>query len=113
MTDNEVLLRILEKMESVEKNIGTLSLDVSGLKEDTASLRADVSGLKEDTASLKADVSGLKEDTANLQANVSEMKEDMSIVKEDSNITRTAVNKLLDWADDASIQIVPLFKKAK
>ncbi len=99
MTDNEVLLRILEKMESVEKNIGTLSLDVSGLKEDTASLKADVSGLKEDTASLKADVS--------------EMKEDMSIVKEDSNITRTAVNKLLDWADDASIQIVPLFKKAK
>ena len=99
MTDNEVLLRILEKMESVEKNIGTLSLDVSGLKEDTASLKADVSGLKEDTASLKADVSGLKED--------------MSIVKEDSNITRTAVNKLLDWADDASIQIVPLFKKAK
>ena len=92
MTDNEVLLRILEKMESVEKNIGTLSLDVSGLKEDTASLKADVSGLKEDTASLKADVS--------------EMKEDMSIVKEDSNITRTAVNKLLDWADDASIQIV-------
>lgn len=85
MTDNEVLLRILEKMESVEKNIGTLSLDVSGLKEDTASLKADVSGLKED----------------------------MSIVKEDSNITRTAVNKLLDWADDASIQIVPLFKKAK
>ena len=99
MTDNEVLLRILEKMESVEKNIGTLSLDVSGLKEDTASLKADVSGLKEDTASLKADVS--------------EMKEDMSIVNEDSNITRTAVNKLLDWADDASIQIVPLFKKAK
>ena len=99
MTDNEVLLRILEKMESVEKNIGTLSLDVSGLKEDTASIKADVSGLKEDTASLKADVS--------------EMKEDMSIVKEDSNITRTAVNKLLDWADDASIQIVPLFKKAK
>ena len=37
----------------------------------------------------------------------------LSIVKEDSNITRTAVNKLLDWADDASIQIVPLFKKAK
>ena len=99
MTDNEVLLRILEKMESVEKNIGTLSLDVSGLKEDTASFKAEVSGLKEETASLKADVS--------------EMKEDMSIVKEDSNITRTAVNKLLDWADDASIQIVPLFKKAK
>ncbi|MFR8001288.1 MAG: hypothetical protein ACLU62_00030, partial [Hydrogeniiclostridium sp.] len=64
-------------------------------------------------ASLKADVSGLKEDTASLKADVSEMKEDMSIVKEDSNITRTAVNKLLDWADDASIQIVPLFKKAK
>ena len=73
---------------------------------DVATLKTDVSGLKEDTAVLKTDVATLKTD-------VSSLKEDTAILKEESSITRTAVNKLLDWADDASIQIVPLFKKAK
>lgn len=37
----------------------------------------------------------------------------LSIVGEDTKITRNAVNDLIEWADDASIQIVPLFKKSK
>ena len=37
----------------------------------------------------------------------------LSDVKEDTKITRNAVNDLIEWADDASIQIVPLFKKSK
>lgn len=53
---------------------------------------------------MKTDISALKTD-------VSSLKEDTAILKEESSITRTAVNKLLDWADDASIQIVPLFKR--
>ena len=39
--------------------------------------------------------------------------ERLSNVEEDTKITRNAVNLLLDWADDASIQAVPLYKKAK
>lgn len=37
----------------------------------------------------------------------------LSIVGEDTKITRNAVNDLIELADDASIQIVPLFKKSK
>ena len=37
----------------------------------------------------------------------------LSNVEEDTKITRNAVNDLIEWADDASIQIVPLFKKSK
>ena len=78
MTDQELLLKILGKIEHIE---------------------SDMSEMRTDISALKTDVSSLKEDTA--------------ILKEESSITRTAVNKLLDWADDASIQIVPLFTKAK
>jgi len=39
--------------------------------------------------------------------------ERLSNVEEDTKITRNAVNDLLEWADDASIQDVPLFKKSK
>lgn len=37
--------------------------------------------------------------------------ERLSNVEEDTKITRSAVNELLEWADDASIQVVPLFKR--
>lgn len=39
------------------------------------------------------------------------IKEQLSEVKEDTKITRNAVNDLLEWADDASIQVIPLFKR--
>ena len=37
----------------------------------------------------------------------------LSNVEEDTKVTRNAANDLIEWADDASIQIVPLFKKSK
>lgn len=39
--------------------------------------------------------------------------ERLSNVEEDTKITRSAVNNLLDWAEDSSIQAVPLFKRVK
>jgi len=41
------------------------------------------------------------------------MQNGIEILKDDSKVTHNAVNNLLDWAEDASIQITPLFKKAK
>lgn len=32
-------------------------------------------------------------------------------VKEDTAITRSAVNTILEWADDASIQVIPIFNR--
>ncbi len=39
------------------------------------------------------------------------VKEQLAEVQEDTKITRGAVNTILEWADDASIQVIPLFKK--
>ena len=55
----------------------------------------------------------IESDMSEVKTDISVLKTDVSGLKEESSITCTAVNKLLDWADDASIQIVPLFKKAK
>lgn len=41
------------------------------------------------------------------------MQEDIDIIKEDGQVTRTSVNKLIEWADDATIQVIPLFNKRK
>ena len=57
MNNEEKILAILENMD---KRLGTLEADVSGLKEGQTRLEADVSGLKEGQARLEADVSGIK-----------------------------------------------------
>lgn len=36
---------------------------------------------------------------------------DLAQVKEDTGITRSAVNTILEWADDASIQVIPIFNR--
>lgn len=42
---------------------------------------------------------------------LNKMQDDIEILKDDSKVTRNAVNNLLDWAEDASIQAVPLLRK--
>ncbi len=46
-----------------------------------------------------------------MESKLNQLQEDVEILKEDTKVTRGAVNQLLDWADDASIQVVPLFNK--
>ncbi len=40
---------------------------------------------------------------------ISDMRDDIVQIKEDATITRVTANTIAEWADDASIQIVPLF----
>ena len=69
MTDHELLLKILEKVESMDTRLETVEGDVSAMTQDITTLT--------------------------------------------EHVTVRAVNEILDWADDASIQIVPLFRRAK
>lgn len=42
------------------------------------------------------------------------IKEDITEIKENAKITRSSVNTLLDWAEDAQIEVkIPLYKKAQ
>ncbi len=51
------------------------------------------------------------EDLQGVKSKVNSIDECLSNVEEDTKITRGAVNTILEWADDASIQVIPLFKK--
>lgn len=52
--------------------------------------------MEEDISSIKNDVAVLKEDVAIL-------KEDMAQVKEDTEITRSATNSLVEWAETVGV----------
>jgi hypothetical protein len=49
-----------------------------------------------------------------LERDVAALKDDVEIIKEDTEITRCATNTLLDWAEQAQVEVkIPLYKKAE
>lgn len=47
-----------------------------------------------------------------VDARLDKMQEDLEILKEDTKVTRASVNTLLDWAEDAQIEVkIPLYKR--
>lgn len=67
---------------------------------------SEIKELKQGQISIQLDINTLKSDVLLL-------KDDLSQIKEDSAITRSAVNNILDWADDQSVQPIPLSKRKK
>lgn len=56
----------------------------------------------------------LEQGQVETNARLSRLEEDVEIIKEDTAITRSATNTLLDWAEQAEVQIkIPLYKKAE
>ena len=56
-------------------------------------MQTDISGMKTDISGMKIDISGMKTD-------ISGMKTDISILKETQAEHTTALNALLEWADE-------------
>ena len=49
-----------------------------------------------------------------LEQDVATIKEDVEIIKDDARITRSAANTLLEWAEQAQVEVkIPLYKKAE
>ena len=49
-----------------------------------------------------------------VDARLDSIDERLSNLEEDSKVTRTAVNTLLDWAEQAQLEVkIPLYKKAE
>ena len=64
--------------------------------------------------SMQKHMKSMDERLSNLEQDVSTIKEDVEIIKEDAQVTRTATNTLLDWAEQAEVQIkIPLYRKAE
>ena len=49
-----------------------------------------------------------------MEVRLDSMDERLANLEEDSRVTRASVNTLLDWAEEAQVQVqIPLFKKAE
>ena len=93
---NEILMKILDKLETMDGRLGKLEQGQAKLEQGQNELRADVSQLKDDASVPKCDAAGLKGG--------------VEIIKEDTRITRSAFNDLLAWTEDAAAEVkIPLY----
>ena len=70
-----------------------------------------VSQVQSDIVTLKVDIVTMKGDIVTMKGDIEAIKDDLTEVKEDVEITRSAANLVLDWADRAQkIVNIPLAK---
>ena len=53
----------------------------------------------------------LNEKVQEIELSIKALEKEVAILKENCEINRVSVNLLLDWAEDASIQTVPLHQR--
>lgn len=66
-------------------------------------MQSDISGMKGDIFGMKADISGMKGDIASLKQGQIAMQEDIAEIKEHAEVTRSATNSLVEWADTVGV----------
>ncbi|MDR1850643.1 MAG: hypothetical protein LBQ45_00745 [Mycoplasmataceae bacterium] len=74
LTLREIVLKLVDRFDVLEKDVKEIKTDVSTLKTDVSTLKTDVSTLKTDVSTLKTDVSTLKTDVSTLKTDVSGVK---------------------------------------
>lgn len=74
----------------------------------------DQNGLQAIAQLINTSLQPVNERLDKMQKDLESLKEDVSELKEDTKVTRASVNTLLDWAEDAQIEVkIPLYKKAQ
>lgn len=103
--DLQAIARLMDtKLKPIDKRLDDLTTRFDGLT-------ARFDGLTTRFDGLTTQFDGLTTRVDHIDARLDRMQGDIGILKEDSTVTRNAANALLDWASDASIQPIPLFKK--
>ena len=101
MTDQQ----ILEAIQAMQSNT------IQAMKEVVAPIHERLDAMDGRLNVVESQLTELRTEIKDVKAEVADVKAEVKEVKEDTSITRTAVNTLLEWADDASIQVIPLFRK--
>jgi hypothetical protein len=82
-------------------------------KEDLQAIAQLLQPINDRLDSMDKRFSSIDERFSGIDERLSHVEAQLAEIKEDTETTRGAVNTLLEWADDASIQVVPLLHRKK
>ena len=104
---DDKLKPIADRLDTVDKRLDTVDKRL-----DTVDKRLDTVDKRLDAVDKHLDTMDERLDTVDKRLN--SMDGRLANLEEDSRITRASVNTLLDWAEEAQVQVqIPLFKKAE
>lgn len=92
--------KILSALEQIVDRLDKLE---QGQTETTAQLRK-----------MQGDIETMQGNIETMQGNIETMQEDIEIIKEDGAVTRAATNALVEWAEQAEVEVrIPFMRKAE
>lgn len=105
----KVLSQILDELKTLNRRVGNIESDVTGLKSAVTGLKSDVTGLKSDVTGLKSDVTGLKSAVTELKFDVTDLKSDVLDLKKgqqriETRIENEVVDKIRGLFDAREVQ---------
>ena len=104
MNNEDKILGLLEQMNGRFDQVDA-RLDKVDARLDKVDARLDKVDARLDKVDARLDA---------LEKGQREIRADLETLKEEAQITRTATNTLLDWAEQAEVQIkIPLYRKAQ
>lgn len=110
--DERMLLETIGKLMDDKLKPIADRLDTVDKRLDTVDKRLDTVDKRLDAVDKHLDTMDERLDTVDKRLN--SMDGRLANLEEDSRITRASVNTLLDWAEEAQVQVqIPLFKKAE
>ena len=74
MNQEDVLTKILTKLDTIESDMANVKNDIVGMKDDIVSMKDDIVSMKDDIVSLKTDMSEVKEDVQSTRQIVARME---------------------------------------
>ena len=110
----ESLKPIHNRLDSVDSRLDSMDGRLGAVESRLDSMDGRLGAVESRLDSMDSRLGAVESRLDSVESRLNQLQEDVEILKEDTKVTRGAVNQLLDWADDAGIQAVPLFnKKAK
>ncbi len=97
MNQEDVLTKILTKLDTIESDMANVKNDIVGMKDD-------IVGMKDDIVSMKDDIVSMKDDIVSLKTDMSEVKEDVQSTRQIVARMEVEHGKKLDVLFDADIR---------
>ena len=104
MNQEDVLTKILTKLDTIESDMANVKNDIVGMKDDIVGMKDDIVGMKDDIVSMKDDIVSMKDDIVSLKTDMSEVKEDVQSTRQIVARMEVEHGKKLDVLFDADIR---------
>ncbi len=112
--ENEILLKILGSLESLEKGQQRTDDRLDQIEVHLGKIDERLDGMDERLDGIDERLDGIDKRLDGIDKRLDGMDERLAQVEEDTKITRSAVNVLLAWAEDAQVEVkIPLYKQAE